>query len=175
MHYRQCKTLQRVSVVCYITDIRLSRMTLGANVVCYITNDSWAGSHVVPRILHWLLTEEVEKAPILWVHTYPTVSSRSRGRCVRNLVPIGSEMWICIRYRQTFIFLYIYIYIIVRTCISLSCGTCSCDWFARNKEFSLTASKSCLYVRKAQQYELLLQSVLYGLKCLRAVFIFCAI
>ena len=29
------------SVVCYIRDIRLSWMTLGAIVVCYITDDSW--------------------------------------------------------------------------------------------------------------------------------------
>jgi len=33
-------------------------------------------------------------------HTYPTVSSRPRGRCVQSLVEIGSEMWICIRYNQ---------------------------------------------------------------------------
>jgi hypothetical protein len=75
----------------------ISRMTLGASVVCYITdeswrkcrllhhgyvyrcrNDSWADSHVVPRILHWPLTEDdenVEKGRILWVHTYATTSS----------------------------------------------------------------------------------------------------
>ena len=41
MRYPQRKTLQRASVFCYITDIRLSRMTLGAIVVCYITDDSW--------------------------------------------------------------------------------------------------------------------------------------
>jgi len=34
-------------------------------------------------------------------HTYPTVSSRPRGRCVQSLVQIGSEMWICIGYKQT--------------------------------------------------------------------------
>jgi len=52
------------------------------------------------------------KGEILWAHTYPTVSSRPRGRCVQSLVPISSEMWICIRYKQTykqtFIFIYIY-------------------------------------------------------------------
>jgi len=77
-------------------------------------NDSWAGSHVVPRILHWILTEEVEKGQILWVHTYPTTSSRRRGRRVQSSVEIGSEMWICIRSIQTkkertknhFIFIY---------------------------------------------------------------------
>ena len=41
MHYPQRRTLQCASVFCYITDIRLSRMTLGAIVVCYITDDSW--------------------------------------------------------------------------------------------------------------------------------------
>jgi hypothetical protein len=41
------------------------------------------------------------KGEIMWAHTYPTVSSRPRGRYVQSLVPIGSEMWICIRYKQT--------------------------------------------------------------------------
>jgi len=41
------------------------------------------------------------------VHTYPTVSSRPRGRCVQSVVQIGSEMWICIRYKQTNFYLYI--------------------------------------------------------------------
>jgi hypothetical protein len=55
------------------------------------------------------------KGEILWAHTYPTVSSRPRGRCLQSLVPIGSEMWICIRYKQTYkhsslYILYIYIY-----------------------------------------------------------------
>jgi len=40
-HYPQRKTLQRASVVCCIKDIRLSRMTLGAIVICYITDASW--------------------------------------------------------------------------------------------------------------------------------------
>jgi len=45
-------------------------------------NDSWAGNHVVPRILHWILTEQVEKVEkcqIFWVYTYPTTSSRRKG------------------------------------------------------------------------------------------------
>jgi len=45
-------------------------------------------------------------------HTYPRVSSRPRERCVQSLVQIGSEMWICIRYKltnkQTNFELYIY-------------------------------------------------------------------
>jgi hypothetical protein len=41
MHYRERKTLQPVSIFCYITDIRLSRITLGSIVVCYITDDPW--------------------------------------------------------------------------------------------------------------------------------------
>jgi hypothetical protein len=101
MHYPQCKTLQSTSVICYITDIKLSRMTLDASVVCYhgynaVANDSWAGSHLVPRILHCLLTEKaekVEKGQIFWVHTYPT-TPRRRGRRVQRSVEIGSEMWI---------------------------------------------------------------------------------
>jgi hypothetical protein len=70
-----------------------------------IADNSWAGRHLVPRILHWVLTEKVEKGQILWVHTYPTTSSRPRERCVQSLVHIGSEMWICISsihtYKQT--------------------------------------------------------------------------
>ena len=46
------------------------------------------------------------KGEILWAHTCATVSSRPRERCVQSLVSIGSEMWICIRYKQTFIFIY---------------------------------------------------------------------
>jgi hypothetical protein len=60
-----------------------------------VVDGSWAGSHLVPRMLHWLLTEraeKVEKGQILWVYTYPTTSSRRRGRHVQSLVEIGSEM-----------------------------------------------------------------------------------
>ena len=48
MHYVQRKTLQCASVVYYITDIRLSRMTLCPIVVCYNTDDSWRKC----RLLH---------------------------------------------------------------------------------------------------------------------------
>jgi hypothetical protein len=41
VHYAQRKTLQRAIVVCYITEIRLSRMILGEIFVCYITDVSW--------------------------------------------------------------------------------------------------------------------------------------
>ena len=120
--WRKCRlyitdiTLSRMtpgaSVVCYITDITLSRMTLSASVVCYIADITLSrmtrvGSHLVPRILHWLLTEKVEKGQILWVHTYPTTSSRPRRRRVQSLVQIGLEMWICISSTQTNIHLYI--------------------------------------------------------------------
>jgi len=47
------------------------------------------------------------KGEILWANTCPPVSSRPRWRCVQSLVPIGSEMWICVRYKQTNIHLYI--------------------------------------------------------------------
>jgi len=94
IHYPQCKTLPVRTCKCRLLDH-------GYNAV---TDDCWAVSHLVPRILHWLLTEEVEKVEkgqILWVHTYPTTPSRPRGRCVQSLVQIGSEMWICIRNKQT--------------------------------------------------------------------------
>jgi len=75
-----------------------------------VTDDSLAGSHLVLRILHWLLTEKFKKGQILWVHTYPMTSSRPRGRCVQSLVQIGLEMWICTSSihtnKQTFIFIY---------------------------------------------------------------------
>ena len=57
-----------------------------------VADDSWASSHLMPRILHWLLTEKVEKGQIFWVHTYLTTSSRARGTRVQSLVQIGSEM-----------------------------------------------------------------------------------
>jgi hypothetical protein len=50
--------------------------------------------------------QKVRKGENVLDHTYPT--SRPRGRCVHSLVEIGSEMWICIRYKQTNIQLYIY-------------------------------------------------------------------
>jgi len=100
MHYPQCKTLpvrrrncrllQRhardVTVThAAITDITLSRMTLAPAQDLTLAPDrrGWKG-----------------RGQILWVHTYPTVSSRPRGRCVQSLVQIGSEMWIFIRYKQ---------------------------------------------------------------------------
>jgi len=51
------------------------------------------------------------KGGILWAHTYPTVSSRPRGRCVQSLVPIGSEMWICIRYKHSFLYVRYFMHI----------------------------------------------------------------
>jgi len=84
------------------SDVTLNtRKNHGYNVVVEV---SCAGSHVVPRILHSLPTMEVkkvEKGQTFSDHTYPTVSSRRRGRCVQSLVQIDSEMWICIRYKQT--------------------------------------------------------------------------
>jgi len=46
----------------------------------------------------------------LWSYIYPTVSFRPRERFVQSLVPIGSEMWICIRYKQTYKQTIIFIY-----------------------------------------------------------------
>jgi hypothetical protein len=63
-----------------------TRKNHGYNAVAEV---SWVGSHVVPRILHSLPTKKVkkvEKAQTFSDHTYPTVSSRRRGRCVQSLV-----------------------------------------------------------------------------------------
>jgi len=57
-------------------------------------------------ILHWPLKKKGPKGrrgQEFRAHTYPTVSSRPRGRGVQSLVQIGSEMWICIRYIHTYI------------------------------------------------------------------------
>jgi hypothetical protein len=151
MHYPQCKTLQHASVVCYITDITLSRMTPGASVVCCITDITLsrmtpgasvvcyitditlsrmtpgasvvccitdmtslrmtgAGSHLVPRILHWLLTEKVEKfenGQILWVHTLRLFQTKGE-MCAK----FGSDQFRNVNLykfhtnKQTFIFIY---------------------------------------------------------------------
>ena len=45
--------------------------------------------------------QKVRQGQIFSEHIYPAVSSRPRGRCVQSLVLIGSEMWICIRYKLT--------------------------------------------------------------------------
>jgi len=55
-------------------------------------------------ILQWALKEKGPKGrrgQEFRAHSYPTVSSRPRGRRVQSLIPIGSEMWIWIRYKQT--------------------------------------------------------------------------
>jgi hypothetical protein len=65
-----------------ITDITLSRMTLApAAILCpgFGTRPDRRGG-------------KVRKGQRLWVHTYPTVSSRPRESCERSLVQIGSEM-----------------------------------------------------------------------------------
>jgi hypothetical protein len=113
-----------------ITDITLSRMIRGkcrllkTSFPCRHTNTlknneynavvevSCAGNHVVPRILHSLPTRKVKKVEngqTFSDHKYPTVSSRRRGRYVQSLVQIGSEMWTCIRYKQTNKLLSLYI------------------------------------------------------------------
>jgi hypothetical protein len=69
-----------------------------------IAENGRAGSHLVPMILQWPLKKKGPKGrrgQESRAHTYPTVSSRPRGRRVQSFVPIGSEMWICIRYKQT--------------------------------------------------------------------------
>jgi len=106
MHYSKCNTLSVRTLNCLflqrhfrdvaqtparITDIKLSRM------IC-------AGSHPLSWNRHRLAKKKDKKSlkgQEIWVHTYPTVCSRPRGRCLKSLVYIGSEMWICIRYKQT--------------------------------------------------------------------------
>ena len=94
---RNCRLLRHfrdvILTAARITDITLSRM------IC-------AGSHFVPRIWHSLLTKKVKKdrkvKHFRTIHnTYPTVSSKRRGRYVQSLVQLGSEMWIYIGYKQT--------------------------------------------------------------------------
>ena len=99
--YTQCKALAVRTRNCRLLcrGWLLAQMSSARSRIKRCRNDSWAGSHVVPRLLHWILTEEVEKiekCQILWVHTYHTTSSRRKGRRVQSLVEIGSEMWICI-------------------------------------------------------------------------------
>ena len=111
-----------------ITDIRLPRMTPPSAMSCRWrhANTSWnhgckgiaengrAGSHLVLMILQWPPKEKGPKGRRgheFRVHTYPTVSSKPRGRRVQSLVQIGSEIWICISSihtnKQTNIYLYI--------------------------------------------------------------------
>jgi hypothetical protein len=96
---------------------------------------SCAGSHVAPRIQYSLAMKKVkklEKSQTFSDHTYPTVSTIRRGRCVESVVQIVSEMWICIGYKQTnkqkqskklFTFIYKICYAIysnLKFCIQLS-------------------------------------------------------
>jgi hypothetical protein len=72
MHYPQCKALP----------VRTRKCRLLHHGYNAVADDSWADSHLVPRILHWHLTEEVEKVEkgqILWIHTYRRTSYRPRG------------------------------------------------------------------------------------------------
>jgi len=82
----KCRLLQRHFRDVTLTPARITHITL--------SRKSWAGSHVVPRILHSLPTKvrKVAKGQVFSDHTYPTVSSRRRERCVQSLVLMGSEM-----------------------------------------------------------------------------------
>jgi hypothetical protein len=75
-----------------------------------VAEDFCADSHFAPRIRHPLPTKKSRKdrkGQTSSDHICPMVSSRPRGRCVQSLVQIGSEIWICIMYKQTNIQLYI--------------------------------------------------------------------
>jgi hypothetical protein len=71
------------------TDIRVSRKTVAlAAILCPLKKKGLKG----------------RRSQEFWTHTYPTVSSRPRGSRVQSLVSIGSEMWICIRYKHIYIY-----------------------------------------------------------------------
>ena len=97
---RNCRLLQRhfrdvTLTPARITDITLSRMT-------------HAGSHFVPRIRHPLPTvvKRVKKVEhFRTIYTLRPLPDQGE-RCVQSLVEIGSEMWICIMYKQTSSFMY---------------------------------------------------------------------
>jgi hypothetical protein len=61
------------------------------------------------------------KREILWAHTCPTVSSRPRGRHVQSLFPIGSEMWICIRYKHSSLYIILH-YVTRKLTLQLHCS-----------------------------------------------------
>jgi hypothetical protein len=111
-----------------ITDITLSRMTLapasihGYNAVAddlprQPSSVGWLLSRQ-PSSVGWLLRrqpssilesalardkegQKCREGETFWVHTYPTVCSRPWRRYVPSLVQIGSEIWICMRYKLT--------------------------------------------------------------------------
>jgi hypothetical protein len=100
MIYPRCNTLSKnaqLSQQRYFRDValtpaRITDITLSRTTLC-------ASSHFLSWNGHSLATKKVKKVEKVkknWVHTYPTVSSRPRG-----LVRISSEMWICIKYKQT--------------------------------------------------------------------------
>jgi hypothetical protein len=71
-----------------------------------ITENGCDGSHLVPMILQWPPKKKGPKGrrgQEFQVHTYPTVSSRPRGRHVQSVVQIGSEMWMYISSIHTYI------------------------------------------------------------------------
>jgi hypothetical protein len=96
---------QRASVVCYITDVTLSRMTQAqvsssTSRIKQCHSDSWAGNHLGSRILHWVLVERTKSSNIVCLYI-PFDHPGKRGRRVQCVFQIGSDMWICIRYKQT--------------------------------------------------------------------------
>jgi hypothetical protein len=74
-----------------IRDITLSQMTLAPAAIFYCR----IGTRSRQK------RSKSQNGTTFWVHTYTAVSSRPRERCVHSLVQTGSEMWICIRYKQT--------------------------------------------------------------------------
>jgi len=93
---RKCRVLQLhfldvAQTPARITDITLSRITLAlATIFC-----PGIGTRLRQK------DQKGRKGQEIWVHIYPTVSSRPMGRCLQSMVQISSEIRICIRYKQT--------------------------------------------------------------------------
>ena len=76
------------SVVCYNMDITLSQWLLGRQPHC--AQDSALVPHRRGR----------KESNVVGPYIHHTTSSIRRGKRVQSLVEIGSEMWICIRYKE---------------------------------------------------------------------------
>jgi len=105
---------------------------------------SCAGSHFLPRMRHSLPTKEVKNVENVkhfrTIHTLRSLPGEG-GRCVRSLVQIGSEMWICIRYKltnkQTFSFIYKITYVLYKYRCTGNCRNISDSQCFNGKHFIL--------------------------------------
>jgi len=91
-----CIMLLSLLLQLHFRDVTLT----AARITDMLSRMTHAGSHFMQRIWHSqdlaLAPDEkgqkARKGQIVLDHTYSTVSSRPRGRCVQSLVQIGSEM-----------------------------------------------------------------------------------